>query len=116
VGGAYGELKLVDVCWPRITGARVVGLSSIWAIGVLETCGLVIGPRSESLLRWLEVIQRLFQLGGNRMTRLVVVKRMALTKPLSIKMDDVKIVTANGTSFPLNAEKRAAAMGITRTL
>lgn len=50
------------------------------------------------------------------MTRLVVVKRMALTKPLSIKMDDVKIVTANGTDFPSNAEKRAAAMGITRML
>ena len=106
------------VCRPCITGARAEGLSgsSIWVIVAVEICGPVIGPRSESSLRWLKVSQRVFQPEGNRMTRLVVVKRMALTKPLSIKMLDVKIVTPNGTSFPSNAEKRAAAMGITRML
>ncbi len=48
------------------------------------------------------------------MTRLVMVKRAALAKPLSIKMEEVNIVTTNGTPLPLNAEKQAAAMGSTR--
>ena len=50
MGGMWGELKLVNTCGARRTDARVVGLSgsSIWVIVVVEICGPVIGPRSES--------------------------------------------------------------------